>query len=282
MTATKHGRLKTPAMAAGLAVVLAGLAAAVPADAHGRRPTPATIAGVDLRTLDGRGADVPFVEYEAENARSKGERIGPDRAYTTIAAEASGRQAVELDRVGEYVEFTLAEPANAVTVRYSIPDTGDGSGQDNTLGVYVKNDRIAELRTTSRYGWFYGSYPFTNDPADGTPHHFFDEARVMFDETLPAGTRVKLRIGQPDTADWYVVDLADFELVAPPLEAPDDALDVTDFGADPTGATESSDAFDAAIAAGHDQDRPVWIPPGEFQINRHIVVDDVTVAGAGP
>ena len=73
--------------------------------------------------LHGRGARVGFTEYEAESGCYMGTEIGPSRAlYTIAAAEASGRRAVRLDRRGQYVEFTLARPANAVTVRYAMPN----------------------------------------------------------------------------------------------------------------------------------------------------------------
>ncbi|MFE2736458.1 hypothetical protein [Streptomyces sp. NPDC059349] len=65
-----------------------------------------------------RGAAVPFKEQEAENASTNGPSIGPDRIYGTLPSEASGRQAVTLDAVGEYVEFTLTAPANAMSFRY--------------------------------------------------------------------------------------------------------------------------------------------------------------------
>ena len=41
----------------------------------------------------------------------------------------------------------------------------------------------------------------------------------------------------------------DFEKVAPPVQSVPHSLSVVDFGADPTGRLESSNAFDAAIAA---------------------------------
>ncbi|MDP9394489.1 MAG: glycoside hydrolase family 55 protein [Actinomycetota bacterium] len=37
---------------------------------------------------------------------------------------------------------------------------------------------------------------------------------------------------------------------------------MVDYGADPTGAADSSNAFDAAVAAGRSQGRVVWIPQG--------------------
>lgn len=69
---------------------------------------------------------MPFVEHEAEYAATNGTLIGPNRLYGSLPSEASGRQAVTLDAVGEYVEFTLTKPANAMTFRYSLPDNSAG------------------------------------------------------------------------------------------------------------------------------------------------------------
>ena len=53
------------------------------------------------------------------------------------------------------------------------------------------------------------------------------------------------------------------------------------FGADPTGRRDSADAFDAAIAFAKKHHLKVYLPPGTYQVNRHIIVDDVTIEGAG-
>ena len=251
-------------------------AAATPA------PTPATVAAKPAAEIQGRGAELPFVEHEAENGVTDGVVIGPDRSFTTLAAEASGRRAVRLQDRGGFVKFVLGRPANAVTVRYAVPDSADGSGIDATLGVHADGRRIGTLDLTSRYGWFYGDYPFTNRPADGKPHHFFDEARLLFDRTLPAGTAVRLKIEGDDLAPWVVVDLADFELVPPPRAAPPGAIPITRFGADPTGRRESSRAIETAIAAARRRGLPVWIPPGTYRLERHVTVDRITIEGAGP
>ena len=237
------------------------------------------MAALDLAELDGRGAPVPFDEYEAENAEFIGERIGPDRRFTTLSAEASGRMAVRLSRPGDGVTVTLARAANALTIRAAIPDGTDGRGRDATMGVYAGGERVGTLALTSRYGWFYGRYPFTNDPADGRPHHFYDHSRLLLDRTLPAGAKVTLR--SDGGVPWIILDLADFEFVPPPLSPPAGALSVLEFGADPTGRRSSAGALDRAIAAARAEDRAVWLPPGRFRVDRHVTVDRVTIAGAG-
>lgn len=235
--------------------------------------TPATVAALDPAIVARRGAPVPFVEYEAENGVTDGVLLGPDRSFGTIAAEASGRRAVRLGQ-GNVLSFTLARPANAMTLRYAIPD-----GPDGAIAVYVNGKRLRAIPLTARYGWFYGKYPFTNDPADGRGHHVFDHVAGTLGETIPAGATVTLKAegAQP----WTVIDLADFEQVAPPRLQPAGSLSVLDFGADPTAAKECGNAFRRAIAAARAAGRPLWIPPGTYRIDGHVMVDRVIIEGAG-
>jgi hypothetical protein len=102
----------------------------------------------------------------------------------------------------------------------------------------------------------------------------------MFGSTLRTGTKIRLQYGA--ALPSYTVDLADFELVPAAAAQPANSLPITDFGADPSGAGDSANAFDAAVSAARAQGRTVWIPPGTFTVNRHVIVDNVTVRGAGP
>jgi hypothetical protein len=255
------------------ALTAASLTAAAPAEAGRLTPTMPTLPGtaLPLPGTSGPGADVPFTEYEAENARTNGTILGPGRAYTTLAAEASGRRAVALD-AGEYVEFVLAKAANAVDVRFSLPD-----GPDAALHVWIDGRPSPDLMLTAAYSHAYGLFPFTNDPTGGGHHHYFDDVRTVFGRTLPAGARVRL---QPAAA--AVIDLADFEVADAPASTPDGYLVATDFAADPSGVAESGQALQDAIDAARAQQRGLWIPPGTYKVTRKLSVDEVTVRGAGP
>ncbi|MFD3538971.1 discoidin domain-containing protein [Streptomyces sp. NPDC058662] len=263
-------------LTATAAITALTLGSAPPAHAAGV-PTPSPIG------IPGRGADVPFTELEAEYAVSNGTLIGPDRYYGRLPSEASGRQAVTLDAVGEYVEFTLTEPANAMSLRYSLPDTADGRGRDATVDVRADGQSIRTLPVTSKYSWYYGGYPFNNNPGDTHPHHFYDESRTLLGATYPAGTRIRVQVTSLAQSPSFTVDLADFERVAPAGTKPAGALDaVADFGADPSGATDSTARMQAAVDAGRAQGRTVFVPPGTYTLYDHVVVDGVTVQGAGP
>ena len=246
----------------------------------GTSTSPATTTMAPTTQLATQGATLPYIEYEAEDADTNGAKLGPDRTFTHLASEASGRQAVQLSAQGQYVEFTLTKPANAMILRYSIPDTKDGSGMTAPLSLYVNGTHKSDLTLTSKYSWYYGVYPFTNNPSGFLGHHFYDETHTMLDE-MPAGTKVRVQMDAGDTAPSYTIDLADFEEVAAPLTQPDGFLSITDFKADPTGATDSTQAVKDAVAAAKTQNKGVWIPKGTFTVNNHIVLDNITVRGAG-
>ena len=294
-----------PALATASVVGL-GLVVAAGVPAGAAPPAPAvTRAGLDPALVAGRGATVDFVEQEAENATFTGSVIGPDRAAYTLAGEASGRTAVKLTP-GQYVEFVLPRAANAITVRSSIPDAPTGGGITAPLDVAVNGKRAATMTLTSQYAYLYNQYPFTNDPSAGLLHpdwwitecacvpaattptpvidkpfrpmHFYDEQRLLLGRTYRAGDRIRLTASA--AAAWTVIDLLDSQLVARP-HVNLVAANVLLFGADPTGRRDSAAAFDKAIAFAKRARLKVYVPPGTYQVNRHIVVDDVTIEGAG-
>jgi hypothetical protein len=235
-----------------------------------------SVAVAGSTALAARGATVPYTEYEAESGSTNGVTIGPDRAYLTVAAEASGRRAVRLDNAGKYVQFTLTAPASSLVVRASVPDTAAGTGTSTNLAVYAGGAKVKDLPVSSTYSWVYGAYPYNNDPAGGEAHRFFDEFRTTL-PTYPAGTVLKL---QNDGGTPITVDLVDTEVVAPALTAPANALSITDFGA-VAGGGDDTGAFNSAVAAARSQGRTLWLPAGTWDISSRITVGSVTVRGAG-
>jgi hypothetical protein len=227
------------------------------------------------------GARLPFVPYPAIDARTDGTVIGPGTYFGTLAAEAEGREAVTLRGQGEYITFTLRAPANAVDFHYSIPDSADGAGLTAPLSLYVDGRYDKALTLTSRYSWFFGSYPFTRNPADGKGHHFYDDVRTTLDRTLSAGTTVTLKIDRGDSAPSYTIAEADFFHIAPSAAQPGGYLSVLAYGADATGVKNSTAAIQNAINAAESANTGVYLPQGTYTISAPLNVNNVTVAGAG-
>ncbi|MEY9936921.1 choice-of-anchor D domain-containing protein [Streptacidiphilus sp. MAP5-52] len=243
--------------------------------------TPHAFAATPVAT-GGSGASLPYAEVQAESSPTNGTVIGPSYTQGQLADEASGRKAVTLagNGSGQYVSFTTPVATNSIDFRYSIPDSSDGSVYTAPLSLYVNGVKQSDFTLTNAYSWYYGSYPFTNTPSSGNPHHFFDEVHRLFNTTYPQGTTFTLQVDSEDTASSYSLDFADFENVGPALTQPAGSVSVTSEGADPTGATDSTSAFNAAITAAG-AGGAVWIPPGTYDIPGHISVNNVTVAGAG-
>jgi hypothetical protein len=230
----------------------------------------------------GSGASLPYAEVQAESSATSGTIIGPSYTQGQLADEASSRKAVTLagNGSGQSVTFTTPVATNSIDFRYSIPDSSDGSAYNATLSLYINGTKQADFTLTNNYSWYYGSYPFTNTPGSGNPHHFYDEVHRLFTTSYPAGTTFKLQVDSEDTASSYTVDLADFEQVPGALSQPGGSVSVVSEGADSSGVNDSTNAFNAAITAAG-AGGTVWIPPGTYNIPGHIMVNNVTIAGAG-
>jgi hypothetical protein len=226
-----------------------------------------------------RGADIPWITHEAEAMKTSGEVLGPKYAPHTIETESSHQQAVRLT-AGGYVEFTATAAANALVLRYSLPDAPQGGGLTASLDLLINGQPVRALALTSRFAHLYGNYPFTNDPAAGKARNFYDELRVK-DLAIASGDTVRLqRSVAADPA--CIIDLVDLENVAPPLAAPVNAHSLRDFGAKGDGQTDDSAAVLAAVAAASKDGRPVWVPVGDYKLTRDVVLTDgVTIQGAG-
>ncbi|WXB11655.1 discoidin domain-containing protein [Pendulispora albinea] len=191
--------------------------------------------------------------------------LGPSRIKwdaNHIEAEAIGRKAVRLSQTGHYVAFRTTAAANSIVVRYSIPDSPNGGGIDATLGLYVNGTRVQSLQLTSRYAWSYkgGAIGDPNVDIPGPqPHTFFDEVRLLTGD-IPVGAEVKLQRDGQDSAAFYIIDLVDFENVAPPLAMPAGFRSVTEFGIQPNdGKDHGNDILNALR-----QTSKLWFPPGTY------------------
>jgi len=245
-------------------------------------PTPVVVIPPATNPVGSRGANVPWIEYEAETAKTNGEVLLPDRTFGAIASESSGRSAVKLSQAGEYVQFTSTGSANSVVVRFVLPDSEDGTGLESTISLYVDNVFRQKIQLTSKYAWSYGGEEETfNVPKAGGAHHFYDEARALVGD-IPAGATVKLQVDEDDTAEYYVIDLVDLEQVAPPLTKPEGYISIEECGAVPNSGQDAGIAIQACIYKARAEKTGVWIPVGTFESEIHgFDVSGVTIQGAG-
>ncbi|GAA3414626.1 CARDB domain-containing protein [Streptosporangium vulgare] len=251
----------------------------------------------------GRGAAVPYVEYEAEAASYQGTLLETDPlrtfGHTNFATESSGRKSVRLNSTGQFVEFTSTSPANSIVVRNSIPDAAGGGGIEATISLYINGTFSRKLTLSSRHSWLYGNTDgpeaLSNTP-QGDARRLFDESNALLSQSYPAGTKFKLQRDAGDTASFYVIDLIDLEQVAPPTSQPAGCTSITNYGAVPNDGLDDTAAIQRAVT--DDQNGViscVWIPAGQWRQEQKILTDDplnrgqwnqvgisnVTIRGAG-
>ncbi|MFC8880337.1 CARDB domain-containing protein, partial [Streptomyces ardesiacus] len=251
----------------------------------------------------GRGAAVPYTEYEAEDGRYDGTLLTTDAkrtfGHTNFGTESSGRKSVRLDTTGQYVAFTSTTPTNSVVVRNSIPDAPGGGGTEATLSLYADGVFVQKLTLSSKHSWLYGSTDdpegLTNRPG-GDARRLFDESHALLDRTFPRGTEFRLQRDAGDSAAFYVIDLIDLEQVAPAKTKPAECTSITEYGAVPGDGLDDTDAIQRAVTDNQNgRIDCVWIPAGQWRQEQKILTDDpqnrgqynqvgirdVTVRGAG-
>jgi hypothetical protein len=283
----------TPAIAAGASATVAvggtwtaasgGATAVATADSAGVvTETNESNNGFSKAIVVGRGAAVPYTEYEAEAGRHNGTLVTTDAlrtfGHTNFGTESSGRQSVRLNSTGQFVEFTSTNQANSIVVRNSIPDAAGGGGQDATISLYVNDVFNRKITLSSRNSWLYGTSDDT-ESLQNTPsadaRRLFDESNALLSQSYPAGTRFKLQRDSGDSASFYIIDLIDLEQVAPPLSQPAGCTSITQYGAIPNDGADDTAAIQRAVT---DDENGViscvWIPAGEWRQEQKILSPD--------
>jgi uncharacterized protein YegP (UPF0339 family) len=232
--------------------------------------------------LAAQGATLPYTEYRAADAQTNGTVLATSTTYPGIAAESTGRSAVQLKSTGQYVQFTLTKPADSVVVRYSIPDTSGGSVTTAPLSLYAGGTKVQDLTLTNKFSWLYGGgYYDTNAPGDGSGHHFYDEVRALSGTTWPAGTVLKLQKDAADTAASYTIDTVDAEQVDAAFAMPANYVSATGYGITPNSGADDTSALNSALSALSGTGKGLWLPAGTYDISGRVNFSNVSIRGAG-
>lgn len=230
----------------------------------------------------GRGANMPYDMYEAEDGVTGGGavKLSPNRNIGDLAGEASGRRAVTLNTTGSYVEFTTKASTNTLVTRFSIPDSAGGDGTTATLNIYVNGVFNKAITLNSKYAWLYGSETSPgNSPSAGSPRHIYDEANIMFDSTIPAGSTIRLQKDAANTSQ-YAIDFISLEQVSP-IANPDPAKYTV-----PLGYTHQDvqNAIDKVRMDTTGSLTGVYLPAGNYETSNKFQVygKPIKIVGAGP
>ena len=267
-----------------------------------------TVAALDPALVAGRGAAVAFLEQEAENAATNGTVIGPDRPPTRCpprrpAARRSSSTPGPVRRVhaaaaGERDHRALQHPGRAGGRRHHRAARRDGQRQarrddDAHLAVRVALQPVPVHQRPERRPAAPGLVDHRvrvragghDADAGRSPSRSGRCTSTTSSACCSAGpTRPATRSGsprRPAAAPRGPSSTCSTPSSSARRTCGSSRPNVLLFGADPTGRRDSADAFDKAIAFAEAHRLKVYVPPGTYQVNRHIIVDDVTIEGAG-
>lgn len=235
-----------------------------------------------------RGAlDMPYKRYEAESGTLGGKaslQQSPNFAQTDIACEASDRKYVSLAATGDCVGWTVSNIADGITMRFTMPDSADGSGLSGSLGFYVNGVKVQDVALSSYHAYQY-FHPHTYTPVEtpgGKTFMRFDEVHFKLAAKLKAGDAMKIQKDNGD-AIAYGVDFLELEDVPAAIAQPANSLSITNYGAVPDDANDDLLAFTQCIAAALAQRKNVYVPPGRFLLNNklHLTASKLKIQGAG-
>jgi hypothetical protein len=236
---------------------------------------------------------MPYTRYEADAGELGGGAVvrGPSFDQDRIESEASERTYVALPIVDAFVEWTIREPVDGATLRFTMPDSATGTGLEGSLELSVNGQKQSDVALSSYHAWQYFDkttnprHP-SNDPAHakgvGSRRMRFDEVHFRLGQTLRAGDRVRL-LKRADDGIEYGIDFIEAEPIPSPVAKPEGLLAVTEFGAAAEAGKDDYPAFVAALTACAEQGRGLYIPPGRYELGDQLTLDrdGVRILGAG-
>lgn len=230
---------------------------------------------------DNYGAKMPYTSHEAENATiENGATIQQSTDMESTAVEATNQTYVELPKKDAAVTFTVTEPANALNMRYTIPDGASGQ-----LDVQVNGSSVGNLDLSSHSAWQYLKGDHEYDQAiDGSSARFrFDETRLLLkDIQLKSGDKISL-VKKKDDNVPYGIDFIELEQAPAPVAQSENSISIVDKGASANDDSDDTSALLAAIDEAKASGKSVYIPEGRFNFDKQVNIeaDNLKISGAG-
>lgn len=230
---------------------------------------------------DNYGAKMPYTSHEAENATIENSAtIQQSKDMESTAVEATNQTYVELPKKDAAVTFTVTEPANALNVRYTIPDGASGQ-----LDVQVNGSSVGNLDLSSHSAWQYLKGDQEYDQAiDGSSARFrFDETRLLLkDIQLKSGDKISL-VKKKDDNVPYGIDFIELEQAPAPVAQGENSISIVDKGASANDDSDDTSALLAAIDEAKASGKSVYIPEGRFNFDKQVNIeaDNLKISGAG-
>ena len=237
------------------------------------------------------GAKLPYLRYEAEEGVGSDAVLKHSTTYDETEMEASNQSYVQLTKEDSSLRFTLKKAANAMTLRFTMPE--DASGE---LEISVERNgellgkKTVELDNSSAWQYVKENDVFDEKIADSHSRFRFDERHFLLEndnkELMELEEGDVLTIRRTDKkADELGIDFIELEQAPEAKGAPSNSISITDapYSAVPNDGQDDSQAFLDALKDADAENKTLYIPEGTFDFDQKLVVSatDMRITGAG-
>ena len=237
------------------------------------------------------GAKLPYLRYEAEEGVGSDAVLKHSTTYDETEMEASNQSYVQLTKEDSSLRFTLKKAANAMTLRFTMPENASGE-----LEISVERNgellgkKTLELDNSSAWQYVKENDVFDEKIAGSHSRFRFDERHFLLEndnkELMELEESDVLTIRRTDKkADELGIDFIELEQAPEAKEAPDNSVSITDapYSAVPNDGQDDSAAFLDALKDADKENKTLYIPVGTFDFDRKLVISatDMRITGAG-
>jgi len=237
----------------------------------------------------------PWQRYEAETGKCQTNAtiLSVSTLNANIQSEATNQVATNLVNKGDYIEWTCGKEANAMTIRFSLPDnaTADvaGTGTQGNIGLYVNGQKVnvyqatresdnIELRNNilldSYWAWQYfsGSQNVAYETKSGSILRMrYDEIILRTESSIPTNATFKL-VKEDDNTNPYTIDFVELEKVEP----------ITYESITGSKIKYEGNGSDIQDFVNNNAGKTIYLPEGKYKVPVRLSIGaNTTLQGAG-
>lgn len=220
----------------------------------------------------------PYQRYEAEPGycTTNGQFLAATDDQRQLQSEASHQQAVQLIQPGDSVSWTVDRAGDGLTLRFSLPDSQEGTGIVGYVDVYASGEKVGLVYMNSWWAWQYcnDNYP-DNSPRGGNTiiRMRFDENHLRLSRPVLSGEVLTIKKNDDNTTP-YTIDFVELEPVPTKVQFADLTGDKVQF----------SGEGDIADFIAQNEGKVIYIPEGTHRTSKRIYLrskNGTQLIGAG-
>lgn len=226
----------------------------------------------------------PYARYEAEpdKCSTNASFLLPSEKYSQeyLQAEASNNICTTLQSKGDKIEWIADFDADAMSIRFSLPDGSDGKGVKSNVSIYVNGAKVSDINLDSFWAWQYiptgsstSKHPDNSPGSNKFARMRFDEVYVKLPSAVKAGEAFSIVKEAGDEVPC-TIDFVELEKVP----------EATSFESLPEPKVMyEGDGSTLQNFINSNPGKTIYIPEGYYTIPRRLMInnDNTKIIGAG-